>query len=98
MDVCLVAAELAPWSKTGGLGDVAGALPRALARRGHRVMTVSPRYKVAADQHETGVGAAFHLFGSDHRVSYAVAERDGVLNVFVDNPCFRRGGIYGDSH
>ncbi|MBA2320279.1 MAG: glycogen synthase [Deltaproteobacteria bacterium] len=103
MDVCVVAAELAPWSKTGGLGDVAGALPRALAARGHRVMTVSPRYNRAGDQAETGVRAAFHMFGGDHFVSYAVSgsdgsERDGVLNVFVDNPCFHRGGIYGDSH
>lgn len=38
MNVILVAAECAPWSKTGGLGDVAGALPKALAQRGHRVM------------------------------------------------------------
>ncbi len=97
MDVCLVSAELAPWSKTGGLGDVAGALPRALARRGHRVMTVSPRYKRAADQVDTGVGAIFHLFGHDHTVGYASVEKDGVLHLFVDNPCFHRGGIYGDS-
>jgi starch synthase len=38
INIILVAAECAPWSKTGGLGDVAGALPKALARRGHRVM------------------------------------------------------------
>ena len=43
MDIVHVAAETAPWSKTGGLGDVAGSLPKALARRGHRVMAVSPR-------------------------------------------------------
>jgi hypothetical protein len=37
-------AQVAPWSKTGGLGDVCGSLPPALAARGHRVMVVSPRY------------------------------------------------------
>lgn len=38
-----VSAEVAPWSKTGGLGDVIGALPVALAARGHRVMVVTAR-------------------------------------------------------
>ena len=31
MNIISVSAELAPWSKTGGLGDVCGALPVALA-------------------------------------------------------------------
>ena len=44
MEVLFVASEVAPWSKTGGLGDVAAALPRALAARGHAVTVVSPRY------------------------------------------------------
>src|SRR5512142_729695 len=44
MEILLVSSEVAPWSKTGGLGDVAGALPRALAARGHAVHVVSPRY------------------------------------------------------
>lgn len=47
MDVVFVSAEVAPWSKTGGLGDVMGALPVALAARGHRVMVVSPRWVAA---------------------------------------------------
>ncbi|MGB8929835.1 MAG: glycogen synthase GlgA [Anaeromyxobacteraceae bacterium] len=44
MEVLFVASEVAPYSKTGGLGDVAGALPRALAARGHAVAVVTPRY------------------------------------------------------
>jgi starch synthase len=44
MDLLFVASEVAPWSKTGGLGDVGGALPRALAARGHAVAVVTPRY------------------------------------------------------
>ncbi|GFR43741.1 hypothetical protein Agub_g4851, partial [Astrephomene gubernaculifera] len=43
-DLVFVTAEVAPWSQAGGLGDVAAALPRALAARGHRVMVVAPRY------------------------------------------------------
>jgi len=44
MEILFVSSEVAPWSKTGGLGDVGGALPRALAARGHAVTVVSPRY------------------------------------------------------
>ncbi len=44
MEILFVASEVAPWSKTGGLGDVTGALPRALAARGHAVSVVTPRY------------------------------------------------------
>jgi starch synthase len=44
MDVLFVSSEVAPFSKTGGLGDVAGSLPAALAQRGHRVAVVTPRY------------------------------------------------------
>jgi starch synthase len=44
MRVCQVSAELAPYAKTGGLGDVAAALARALARRGHDVRPFLPLY------------------------------------------------------
>jgi len=46
MEILFVSSEVAPWSKTGGLGDVAGALPRALAARGHHLTVVTPRYYV----------------------------------------------------
>ena len=44
MKIVFVSTEVAPWSKTGGLGDVVGSLPVELAKRGHKVMTVAPRY------------------------------------------------------
>jgi len=43
MNLIFVAAEVAPWSKTGGLGDVVGGLPIELAKRGHHVITIAPR-------------------------------------------------------
>jgi starch synthase len=43
--VLLAASEVVGFAKTGGLADVAGALPRALARRGHHVTVVMPLYR-----------------------------------------------------
>src|SRR5574341_671700 len=42
--VLFVTPEAAPFTKTGGLGDVSGALPRALRARGHDVRVVMPLY------------------------------------------------------
>ncbi len=44
MNVLFVSAEVAPFAKTGGLGDVGAALPRALGARGHDVRVVMPMY------------------------------------------------------
>jgi starch synthase len=45
--ICQVSAELAPFAKTGGLGDVVSALTRWLGRAGHDVRTFVPRYSSA---------------------------------------------------
>ena len=45
MKVLFVASESSPFIKTGGLGDVMGALPPALKRLGLDVKVVLPKYK-----------------------------------------------------
>ena len=43
--ILFVVSEVAPFSKTGGLADVAAALPSAMVALGHDVLVVSPRYR-----------------------------------------------------
>jgi len=97
LNIVMVASECAPWSKTGGLGDVVGALPKFLAQRGHRVMVVVPRYKCYDDAWETGVRHRVRVMGQEHEFGYFHANIDGVDFVFVDHPAYLSFGddIYG---
>jgi starch synthase len=44
LKVLFLAAEVAPFAKTGGLADVAGSLPKALKALGHDISVAMPRY------------------------------------------------------
>lgn len=101
MHVVMVSSEVAPFSKSGGMGDVVGALSTALAAAGHDVITVSPRYaSIAADDlTPTGVVVRAHLGASEQEAALLLREVDGVRHVFVEHPVFgERGGLYGDEN
>jgi len=56
LNLVFVSAEVTPWSKTGGLGDVVSGLPIELAKLGHKVMTIAPRWaKYRSRMHDWGV-------------------------------------------
>ncbi len=97
MRVLFLSSEVAPFSKTGGLGDVAGALPPALAKRGHSVRVVSPLYQSVSRGSLQRFGASVKLdfpFGS-YEVQTWRAPGD-VDWVFIECPqAFDRPGIYG---
>ncbi len=98
LHILLVASEAAPWAKTGGLADVAGALPAALAARGHHTTLVMPRYR-GIDVTGTLERQVHVRRGETRSVSCHVrqiAERQRV--VFVDVPeYFDRAGLYGEA-
>jgi starch synthase len=47
VNILFATSEAAPFAKTGGLGDVCGALPRELARLGHRPIVMLPAFRQA---------------------------------------------------
>jgi starch synthase len=97
LSILMVASEAHPYAKTGGLAEVAAALPAALGRLGHRVTLVLPRYRgvdIAGARSQT---ISIQLGGRAVRVLFRTAEeRAGVTAVFVDVPELfdRDGGLY----
>jgi len=84
MKIVFVSTEVAPWSKTGGLGDVVGSLPVELAKRGHKVMTISPRY----DQYKGAWDTSIKVDALGKQVGFFHEHKKGVDRVFVDHPLF----------
>ncbi|CAN1251097.1 Granule-bound starch synthase 1, chloroplastic/amyloplastic [Linum perenne] len=96
MRLVFVGAEVAPWSKTGGLGDVLGGLPVAMAAKGHRVMTISPRYDQYKDAWDTGVEIEVKILDTTEKARFFHCYKRGVDRVFVDHPLFL-ARVWGDT-
>jgi starch synthase len=97
MEILFVASEVAPWSKTGGLGDVAGALPRALAARGHRVAVVTPRYG-SIDPHAAGLSRREDALRVRGEATALWVKKAGPTFFFVENERLfgSRRGLYAE--
>ncbi|KAK3194523.1 hypothetical protein Dsin_025833 [Dipteronia sinensis] len=88
MNIIFVGTEVSPWSKTGGLGDVLGGLPPAMAANGHRVMTIAPRYDQYKDAWDTDVVVELKVGDKLEKVHFFHCYKRGVDRVFVDHPLF----------
>ena len=99
MQVLSVASEVYPLIKTGGLADVAGALPGALAHRGVHVRTLLPGYPAVMDK--LAGRDALHEFDDllGARATLFAAELDGLQLLVLDAPELfaREGNPYGEA-
>jgi starch synthase len=101
MHIAFVASECVPFSKTGGLADVVGALPRALASLGHQVSVYLPRYRqTKLTEAETVVKSITVPFDDRYRFCSVVSggSQSGLQFQFVEYPpFFDREALYGTS-
>jgi starch synthase len=101
MHIAFAASECVPFSKTGGLADVVGALPRALAAAGHQVSVYIPRYRqTKLTDSRTVVRSITVPFDDHYRFCSVVTagSKSGVDHYFVEYPpFFDRDALYGTS-
>ncbi len=101
LKVLILAAEIVPFAKVGGLADVVGALPKALQAFGHDVRLVMPRYRQVDPQHfqlSTVLDAVSVPMGSYQvQVEVRQSEIGNHIPVYmIDAPrYFDRENIYG---
>src|SRR5438876_471468 len=101
MHIAFAASECVPFSKAGGLADVVGALPRALAALGHQVSVYVPRYRqTKLSDAQTVVRSITVPFDDRYRFCSVVSagNHSGVRFYFVEYPpFFDREALYGTS-
>jgi starch synthase len=105
MKVAIVSSEVAPFSKTGGLADVAGALPVALSHMDQEVVVITPLYHAARDSarklglelQDCGVSARFAIGGSEQEVRFVegrLPDSDVVVYLLENDHYYDRPGLY----
>ncbi len=100
MKILFATSEAVPFCKTGGLADVAGSLPQALAKAGNEVRVILPLYQRVSDGWKDQMTFVCHIeVPLGWRRLYCglfSLEKDGVTWYFVDNEYyFKRDALYG---
>ena len=99
MRVAVISAEAVPYSKTGGLGDVAGALPKALKRVGVDSVLVTPCYWQTKGEYLWNTAVEDLMVpwkGGIYQAKAFYSEANGSPTFLIDAPSlFHRDSIYG---
>ncbi|MFP4187191.1 MAG: glycogen synthase, partial [Acholeplasmataceae bacterium] len=96
MKILFASSEVFPFSKTGGLADMAAFLPKTLSSLGHDVRVITPYYQTIAEKLER-IGTRPIRFGGIETIVhfYRLVEND-VTHIFVQNMhYFERDMLYG---
>ena len=101
MRVLFASGEAAPFFKTGGLGDVAYALPKELAKQGVDVRVVLPNYSQMPEKYKEQLTEISHfrfqLGAKNVYCGIKTLTLEGIIYYFVDNlSYFDRASIYGE--
>ena len=92
----IIGSEALPFAKTGGLADVLGALPPALARLGWDATVVLPRYRHVPVARSPVAAFQLAVGGQRHDVSLYQVPIGGARAILVDiPPLFDRDQLYG---
>lgn len=99
MRVAVISSEAVPYSKTGGLGDVAGALPKALKKIGADALLITPCYWQTKAEYlwETAINDLnIEWRGGVYSAKAFYSEANGSPTFLIDAPSlFHRDSIYG---
>jgi len=99
MRVAVISAEAVPYSKTGGLGDVAGALPKALKQVGIDSLLITPCYWQTKGEYlwHTAIDDLWLTWrGRPYHAKAFYSEANGSPTFLIDAPSlFHRDSIYG---
>ena len=107
LKIVSISSEVDPYSKTGGLADVARSLPKSLHRLGHDVVIITPFYKKVIDRDKHKLEKIYsdvnlHIDKkNEFKVSYYRSElMPGLKVYFVRNDKYfsRRKTLYGSTH
>ena len=100
MHVVFASAEVAPFVKTGGLGDVAGSLPQELVKDGSEVIVMCPKYASIPEEFKARMEHFCDFYvplgWRNEYCGLEKLEEGGVTYLFVDNEhYFNRSYPYG---
>ena len=104
MKILLASSEVHPYSKTGGLADMVGALGKALAAAGHEACIVTPLYRGIREKYPELKHVDWYLnlpMGARHVNAqlWSLEPQPGLTVYFVDHPgYFDRAGIYHEDN